>query len=84
MPVIDRSNDDCRYQIYEAREESLYDSGRLPYMIRDPDGRFSRWWDVLIVMLTLWTSVMVPLRTCTFVYINQNSSTENEDSSLEE
>ena len=57
------------HKIYEAREESLYENQRLPYMIRDPDGPFSRRWDILIVAMTLWESTQAILW-CPVVYIS--------------
>ena len=51
------------HEIYVSdRGESMYDIKRLPKRIRDPESRFSIVWDLLQLVMLLYVTVMVPLR----------------------
>ena len=50
------------HDIYDAVNESRYESVALPPSIRDPDSSFSACWDLTQVFLLLYVAITVPLR----------------------
>ena len=51
------------HDLYDARDESRFVVSPLPDGIRDPDSNFSAIWDITQVVLLLYVSLTVPLRT---------------------
>ena len=63
------------HNIYEARDESLFDEQPLNRWTRDPNSTFTSVWDLSSVIMLLYVSAVVPLRVCFGVDIDLWSAT---------
>jgi hypothetical protein len=52
------------WDIYETRNESVYENDEVPAWVRDPDSATSSLWDMSSVVLLLYVTGTVPVRAC--------------------
>eukprot|EP01043_Picozoa_sp_COSAG02_P020850 COSAG02_NODE_1039_length_15040_cov_70.746737_10_plen_428_part_01 len=52
------------HEIYNTRDSSMYNSKSLPPWVRDPDSQFATVWDLVSVLMIVYITITVPLRSC--------------------
>lgn len=51
------------HEVYGSHNVSLFENTQVPVDIRDPDSKFSEWWDMAQVTFLLYVAYAVPSRT---------------------